>query len=367
MLPMGEGDWAKGSRWDFLKGVLPTLCSYGWTIGVEAKGARLGGWAEECCRQVREFGGRFTWHPPAGVAEGMGREKTILERLRIVAEDAIACHPLGLEAVTIHCAPAISKEPAEDAGWERYNSQLTAQEMLCHIIRQVDPLRQLNLMMNELLHIENVDCSQFSGRGYRMPTYLALQTGSWLDLWFLSATAGVKTTFDSEHFYGARCLLTRIPPFDSLFSAVGPCVGSPVDRAMVAIQALDGIAGYELDEGHPPRTKQDIDLSNYTQLIQPRLYHFGASTMPFDEEGRINTHLPFSSNDSNQMADLQFQLYRIMKTNALGAVIEVNGQLEPEKYSPWSPRPQDDEVAKMLSFLVVCDQIAKLKKAAEDA
>lgn len=75
-------------------------------------------------------------------------------------------------------------------------------------------------------------------------------------------------------------------------------------------------------------------------------------------DGTIGTHLPYNIYDETQMTDLDLLLdYFLTHDDCFAAVIEVTGQLDPDKYSPWSKRPENDELAKWDSFLMVVDRL----------
>src|SRR4030042_2547358 len=330
-LPYGEGDHKAGHRLNFMKSCIPVLDRLGWCIGIEGKGG-LGDWARDCFPVIKELGGRITFHPPAGIAKGLGNpEKPIPDKLMEQAELVPEFIKLGLEAYTIHLAPAQASDPPEDMGLERYNSPIGAEQMLEHIKRQVEPLKQLNEMMQGILHIENVDITNFRGGGYRVPTYLALQTGCWLDLLWLRDQTGVKTTIDTEHLFCANNVLRREEDFLKLSHSSGV-----VPEVM---HDLAEITGYWLQKDQVPAIAKDISWDRYIVLAKPNLFHFGGAYRAADDEERIMTHLPIDIRDTRQKKVLDYQLELVASGQGIGAVIEVCGKLQPDKYSEWSPRP----------------------------
>lgn len=355
-LPMGKADWEKGSRWDFLKSCQPILENLGWCIGVElkSKGNDTSLWMKDCIQAVRNLGGRTTWHWPNSVGKELVSDHFSTEVI-LMAKMAKHLKDYGLEAATIHCAPAVSVDPPEDAGLERYNSPIGATKMFKHIKAQVKPLRRLNELTGGILHIENVDITNFRGGGFRVPTYLQLQTGCWQDLLWLARKSGVKVTFDSEHFFCASNLLGRDKEHNNL-------PDSRPTSTKIQRQLAD-ITGYRLGKGYIPANLVHYSLNGFIDTVKPRLYHFGGALRSVDEEGRIATHAPFDSSSLRGWFQgiIRYQLRRIVATNAVGAVIEVTGQLDPEKYSEWSPRPLNDEVAKMQTYLTVIDEIERLQ------
>lgn len=368
MLPMGKDDWEKGARWNFLKSCAPILERLGWTIGVELKGALYdeapNNWLTNCMTVINQLGGRLTWHLPVKATKKL--HEGIASELEKMGKLALQLQQYGLEAVTIHCAPVISIDPPEDAGLERYNSPIPAEEMLAHIKAQVEPLKQLNELVGGILNIENVDIIQFRDKGHRIPTYLALQTGCHFDLLWLKNQAGVNTTFDSEHFFSTGNLLHRqgvehnmahLPELDpSMYYANNKKVNFD------ALHELADLAWYWLVKGYPPLGLGELGWGKFIKETEPRLFHLGGGTRAMDDLGRIETHLP-SFNRSKAKEALDFELCWIMEhPEVIGAVIEVTGQLDPEKYSEWSPRTYDDEVAKIQTYLVVIDEIEKLQK-----
>lgn len=373
MLPMGEQDWEDGSRYGFMCAVLPDLQDIGVTFGVELKGAEMtlepGNWVDRCCQAVTDEDGIVTWHPPAGTAKDLGDSVDPPENMvRQVEQAKILHNEFSFQALIWHLRPAVSVEPPADADWERYNSPIGAAEMLTHIKRQIVPLRELNEISGGIVSLENVDNCQFRGGGYRVPTYLALQTGSWLDAVWIKKQAGVMFTLDSEHFYGARNLLMRMEDLAALPRwepeevttrfGIGFGQGEPT-----AMAELASITGYFLMQGYPPITRLELNLAKFLNLNQPRILHLGASHRAVMEDGTIGTHLPFNIYNDEQMADLDLLLeYFLTHDDCFSAVIEVTGQLDSEKYSRWSPRPENDELAKWDSSRMVVDRIGIVRK-----
>lgn len=354
-LPMGKQDYEKGDRMRFMMSCLPILGRLGWTIGVEFKGSSIVGWGEECLKELQPVGGRAVWHLPNGATKNLHKGlddkliRTVTEAYRINQDT-----DLNVEAITIHCAPAVSVDPPEDAGLERYNSPISAEEMLAHIKAQVEPLQQLKMWSGGILCIENVDITNFRGGGYNTPTYLQLQTGCWQDLFWLKEQTGASITFDTEHFFCARDFLSRDK--SNLDPSAYYAKNKGVD--FEALHALANIAGYWLVKGKPPLSLGTLSLN---RMPNPRLFHLGGGIQAVDFRHRIDTHLPnFNYPDAN--VALNMALKQTMNDpEVVGCVVEVCGQLEPEKYSEWSPRPYDDEVAKMKTFLEVIDKIEEIQ------
>jgi len=354
-LPFGKDDLGS-DRLNFLRKYQSLLGELGWCVGIEAKGPTLEGWAEDCFREIKLMGGRFVWHLPNAAAKQL--HAGVSDELKRMADEASRFKSLGLEAVTIHCAPAASFDPPEDAGFERYNSPMSAEEMLAHITAQVGPLMELNRLTGGILNIETVDVTNFRGGGYRVPTYLQLQTGCREDLLWLKRQTGVGITFDSEHFLCAGNLLERKADFEEL-PVDEP---GPNDRIPPAVAELAKTAGYWLRKGSPPTSVASMSLADFVEHAKPRLFHFGAADRAIDEEGRIATHLPYDLSQPKQKQLLDWQIRYITRhRGVIGAVIEVTGQLKPEMYSPWSPRPDDDEEAKKKTYLTVIEEIEALQ------
>ncbi|MDO8676506.1 MAG: hypothetical protein Q7K16_02550, partial [Candidatus Azambacteria bacterium] len=305
----------------------------------------------------KDLGGRITFHPPAGIAKGLGNpDKPIPDKLLEQAKLVAKFIKFGLEAYTIHLAPAMANDPPEEMGLERYNSPIGAEEMFEHIKRQVEPLKQLNELMQGILHIENVDITNFRDGGYRVPTFLALQTGCWLDLKWLKDETGVKTTVDTEHYFCARNLLKTEEDLKLHFGWIVEPTKSQ--------EKLEEITGYWLKEGKWPMLARELTWQRYIKTINPELFHLGGAYRAVDDKERIMTHLPIDIKEFRQKDVLDYQLELIMAGQGIGAVIEVWGQLhELDKYSPMSPRPLDDEVARMMTYLTVVNEIEALQKA----
>ncbi len=369
MLPMGMNDWEERLRCRFMMSVRPLLAEVGMTFGIELKGGDMplepGNWVDECCHAVKEAGGVITWHPPAGAAKQLGDSADPPETMVNQAKQAKILHEeFGLKALIYHLRPAVSVEPAEDAGLERYNSPISAAEMLAHIQKQIEPLRRLNEISGGIISTENVDNCNFREGGHKVPTYLALQTGSWKDASWIKQEAGVMFTLDCEHFYGAQNLLMRREDLDVLLrwrpnnSQYGPLTPGYDVRVMLA-----ELAGYWLEKGLPPLEYSRMGLADFLRLTEPQILHLGASRRAVMKDGTIGTHLPFDIYNEEQMATLDMLLeYFLTHDDCFSAVIEVTGQLDPDKYSRWSPRPENDEVAKLGSYLTVLDRISIVRK-----
>ena len=356
MLPMGKADYEAGSRMAFLRSVRPILERLGWCIGVEAKGLSLKCWAKDCFEEIRLLGGRITYHPP-DIFSGRGDpQKSFSEILEEIAAQVSWYRRLGLELATIHLKPIVTEDPSADAGLERYNSPISAEEMIDHIRLHISFLRKLNVDMGGILSIENVSLTNFCQAGYRVPTHLTLRAGCWWDLIWLKEHAGVNITFDCEHFLSAGNLLARRRDLYGLERLI------PIEWTE-SEKELSGISGYRLVEGFPPKnTQRAINMPNFINISQPALYHLGGAVRDVDDQGRIESHLPIDILHSNQKRVLDLNLRSIMATDAIGVVVEVCGNLLPDKYSPWSPRPCNDEVAKMQTYLAVIDEIVKLQQ-----
>lgn len=358
MLPMGKRDYENGLRMAFLREVQTTLANLGWCVGIESRG--LGDWTDDCFDEIRSLGGRITHHL-CDVFSGRGEVgKEPEEQLREEAEQVRRLRPKGMELASMHLKPVVAQDPPADAGLERYNSPVGAAEMLEHIKSHISFLRDLNEAMDGILSIENVPLTNFSDTGHRLPTYLALRAGCWKDVAWLRNEAAVKTTFDGEHWCSAQNLLRRTG--EKNLCSLSRWLPPSSHELTKETGELHSIAGYWLEKDQPPIAYQRIGFLEYIEMIQPRLFHLGAATRDVDDEGRINGHLPFDANNRFHRIVLDALLGIIRETQAIGAVVEVCGQLEPDKYDPWSPREEDDEEAKQSSFLAVVRAIEMYQK-----
>lgn len=289
MLPMGRGDYEKGLRLAFMQSLLPILKLFGFTFGIEIKvGNDLAEWAKYCVQDIVGLGGRVTMHWPNGIGKDLVH-KELTDALKNLADISSSLISHGLEAVTIHCAAAVSEDPKPDAGLERYNSPIGAEEMMAHIMSQVESLRKLNVMLNGIVHIENLDPTQFAGGGKMLPTFLELKTGTWKDLGSIARLTGVNTTVDAEHFFGAMKFFSR----DGLmykdlkkYDVTSNCQGFEAD------DELAGFAGYHIVKGYPPYYASKLSFASFVDWVKPRLFHLGGSVRAVDSEGRIDTHKP---------------------------------------------------------------------------
>jgi hypothetical protein len=269
---------------------------------------------------------------------------------------------VDLRAVTIHCAPAMSIDPPANAGMERYDSPIDGEEMLAHIIQQVEPLRELNELTGGILQIETVDITNFRDGGFKLPTYLQLQTGAWMDLIWLKKQAGVSVTFDSEHHFCAGNVIMRQRDMAVLpFSCLG--VPSPEEDELALL------CGYWLRRGCVPDPLMITDIKSFILRAQPRLFHFGAAVQA-EIDGEIGTHLPYDRQNQEQIDLLDQQLvYMMADNNCLGGVTEVVGRNQyiddptnhgHNRYSQWSPRESDDELAKEQTLGIIIERLEAL-------
>lgn len=355
MLPMGKKDSEDGSRMAFLRSMKGKLDEVGWCIGVQAAGPDLRDWAYDCFQEIRDLGGRITYHLP-DVFGGRGdKSQPPEEQLMSLVEQVQWYHDQGLlELATLHLKQVITQDPPADAGLERYNSPIDAQEMLEHIKWHVSFLRKLNEAMGGILSIENVPLTNFRQAGHRLPTYLTLRAGSWYDLIWLSRQAGVKITFDIEHFLAAGNLLARGGDLSAL----------PRGETVFGQEDVAAITGYYLIQGKPPTIARWMHSWQFVQDARPALYHLGGSrrdTVIIGGKPMIDTHKPIDPQDD--LHELDLMLRAIVDTGAIGAVVEVCGNLRPDLYDPCSPRVEDDDIAKMMSYLAVADRLRVLKGA----
>lgn len=359
MLPMGREDYEAGDRMNFLRSVRKEVESLGWCIGIQTAGPSLKSWGYDCFREIQSMGGRIVCHAPDVFGGRGNKEQPPEEQLKEFAEQVRWYKEKGfLELVTIHLKPIVTEDPPRDAGLDRYNSSIDAAEMLKHLEWHVQFLEKLNRATGGILSIENVSLTNFCEAGHRLPTYLSLRAGGWWDLIWLACLTGVNITFDSEHFIASGNLLERRRDLRELGRWSLPWTREERDLA--------SITGYRLARGFPPRNiRHLIGMFRFVSVSHPKLYHLGGAIqdmVTIDDEQFIDTHRPIDNRDEYQRHNLDLILKKIVETGAIGAVIEVCGNLQPDKYDPWSPRPESDEVAKMQSYLTVIDEIDKLQK-----
>lgn len=371
MLPMGKRDWGKGARWAFLQSMLPILEALGWTIGVELKLTRdpesntecVEDWVIECCEAVKAVGGTVTWHPAWQLTENMGREGFAVQAENIAAIARKLSEYLSL--VTIHGGMYTSSkdEPKTGERNARYASPIGPVEMLDWLDLQLDWLTSLQAMLGDVpLSLENVDIALFSpaanygGDGRK---YLAMQTGCWGDLAWLTSRAGIAATVDSEHFFEARSTLMRLGDLEDLPQPT-------MFRDERAVARLVKMTGYTLEEGYAPVAEVCFNYGDYLGFVRPAYLHIGGATSSFDAEGRVNTHLPITNLDDFR-DEAVITLYETLSymLNAgeycLGACVEVGGSGTPGPGNyTWSPRPADDDEAKMATYKIVVEAIKRL-------
>ena len=369
MLPLGEADFRKGVRVDFLRAVAPMLKEIGCQVGVELKGNEINpdGWIKDLMTELPEA--RICWHPGAGIAKTLGKPDEpippVLEKA--CAQAATLKQRYGLSVFTIHLPPAQAIEPPADAGLERYNSPIEAEEMLGHINRQIDPLCRLVELSDQTLAVETVDTCNFVDAGHKLPTYLALQTGAGQELKYLQEEVEKRSgchlmiTVDPEHVICSQNVFRRrrdmrhLPKWE-------PYSPTPAQRELAKI------TGYWLKKGYPPYSADlkfdsiEEDILQRLEYFKPELLHLGAAIEAETDRHEIGTHLPYNLWDNQQMARLDGLLQWSLQNrgHGYGWVIEVAGRRVSERYSRWSPRPDDDEVAKLMSYLVVIDRLKSL-------
>jgi hypothetical protein len=354
-LPLGEGDFNKQSRVAYLLDLARKTDNARMLVELKGDSIEPDGWVREFHKVFAEVGGQMVWHPGPKLTKKMATlSGDLTPELFYMGQQADELRGrYGLLAVTIHLMPAVFQEPSKDAGFERYNSPISAETMLDHITSQVTPIRQLNEIMGGILNIETVDITNFVDGGCRLPTYLALQTGAWMDLPWLAREAGVRITADSEHTLCAGNLLMRRRDM----AAIPRWLVSEVDKELLK---LANVAGYFLKVGEPPQTYVDASsLETHFAILGPHLYHFGGGVQA-NLRGTLGTHLPFDEDNAEQMRILDMQLEMIKEGQGIGGVVEVVGQLDPARYDPWSPRIVDDEEAKRHTLEVVLRRWAKI-------
>jgi len=356
--PLGEGDFKKQSRVAYLFELARETRNARMLVELKGDSVEPDGWIREFHKIFAGVGGQMVWHPGPKLTKKMvGDDGKLTPELVRMAEQANALREqYGLLAVTIHLMPAVQHEPSKEAGLERYNSPISAKAMLDHITSQVIPIRQLNEIMGGILNIETVDITNFSSAGCRLPTYLALQTGAWMDLPWLARETGVRITADSEHILCAGNLLLRRRDLIELTH----WVVSQNPQNDKEQWALADVAGYFLKVGEAPQSYVDAtNLEAHFAILNPHLYHFGGAVQA-NLNGTLGTHLPYDEDNAEQMAILDMQLEMIKEGQGIGGVVEVVGQLDPAKYDPWSPRIADDEEAKRHTLEVVLRRWAKI-------
>lgn len=370
MMPLGEGDFKKGIRVNFLRTVQPMLEEIGCGVGVELKGNEIDpdGWVKDFVAELPEA--QICWHPSAGIAKTLGNpEQPIPPALeKACCQAGELKNRYGLTVFTIHLAPAMAVEPSVDAGMERYNSPIGAEKMLIHIERQIDPLCRLAELSGETLAIETVDTCNFVDSGYKLPTYLALQTGAGKELKYIAYEVRRRSghhlmiTVDPEHVICSQNVFQHRRDQRDLTSC------DPYEPTPAQLKLAE-IAGYWLVEKCAPTSAElkfgsaEEDVRQALENFNPELLHLGAAIEAETEIHEIGTHLPYNPWDNKQMELLDYLLEwsHGKKDLCYGWVIEVAGRRVSERYSRWSPRPDNDEVAKMSSFLVVLDHLRSHK------
>lgn len=388
--PLGERDFMKyvssedPRRVKFLLEQAPRLADLGVVPMWELKGDDLsGGWVRRAYELIEPFGGKFTWHPSQKLTRAFTDPEASKEITRRIAEQVEQLRKWGivLVAVTIHLSPLVTEDPPEDAGDERYYSKFSSIQMMQHLEQQTEVVKELNKRVGGILHVENVDSNQFRDGGCRLPTYLALQSCSWNDLWWMKDRTDCQVTFDVEHGLGAKRFLCREGVFADLpVGVLGPSTSE--ERWMISN------AGYVVRKGEVPVASETVwmlrsalyeptlsktDISDYEYLKSvlaqaPSLIHLGGGDQPFEYNVRgeivIGTHKPNRLDNLSQVIRLEMLVrYGLNRPGFVGWIDEVTGQLDPDKYSPWSSdRPADDDEAKMLSLTSAIEMIKVVKK-----
>jgi hypothetical protein len=367
--PMGEDDWLSETRWALILDLYNLIKEKGWTIGIELKGNSIkpDGWAKEVAEELNILGGMICWHPSIAVSKDIGKKEQPGPGLfRSCIYQANALRRLGLRLFSTHLATWTEKEPDENSGLERYESQVDARQMLILIESQINPLCWAMLNSGGIIAIENVDMVQFLGGGYRLPTYLEARVGAGNELVYLqkivNGRCGLKPkiTYDVEHDLCSRNVLERREDMAGI-PFWKPSHPSPDQKQLATI------AGYWLDKGKLPLAKNFYgDDYNIVQRslrrLKPALLHLGAANRAVTAYNKINTHLPYNpfNLDEREILDLLLR-YAFENKNCLGVVNEVTGSgFKLGEYSPWSPRPIDNELALHVSAVTIVDRIIQL-------
>ena len=369
MLPLGEGDFKRGLRLNLLRDFAPMLHEIGCTVGVEYKGDDLplesGNWVDKSTDILMSLDGVIVWHPPNKFAWKLGDPSEPVSPLheKAAQQATVLRREKGLKLMTIHLAPA---QYVERTGEDRYESLIEAEDMLSHIEHQIDPLCRLAELSDGTLSMETVDIINFADQGFKLPTYLMLQTGAGRELKYIQKEVKrrsgfhVNITVDPEHVICSSNVLQRRRDMR----------GMPYSRPENPTEAqikLAEITGYWLEKGKVPFNAEvhenlEGNVRNALELFNPELLHLGAAEQAETDIHEIDTHLPYNPWDNWQMEllDELLQWSKDRQDNCCGWVIEVAGRRVSERYSPWSARPEDDEVAKLMSYLVVIDRLKSL-------
>ncbi len=354
-LPVSDRGWPDvyHQRINFIELMLPKLQDLGWTYGVDFKSLSLpiDGWEARCAERVVEKGGRLVWHPANfKLAYGIGKGK-LTDVLRQVGEDAFHfCEKYPLEALVIHPDALQYGEPEAEVGIERYNSKVTAAQVLRAIRNHIQPLKELNEICGGILHIENVHNCLFSGRNENgLPLYEAMQLG-YLELPWVAEQAGIQTVMDSVHFFGAYNFYQRQRDFKELYH-------THKWHWTRAQNELSKLAGYLVKKGYPVIGTRDISFEEFLPKLKSNLFHIGGPQQ-LSQDGTVVCHHETDTNDLVQKQILLLELDYIMKHHCLGAVVEVEGMVGMFKFSE---RSMDDSIAKMRECLTIIDAIEKLQ------
>ncbi len=356
-LPLGSRDWIGQDtpRHLFLRSVETKLKDLGLRPGWGFRGNQLpiDGWAGDCAEDAVSRGWSLNWHPGYDAAFGIALKGELTPKLIEIGEIARRFkETFDLEALVIH-PDALQLGGPEDpkADLERYNSKLTAAQVLRGIKNHVPALRELNEICGGILLIENVHTCLFNEKtADELPTYYAAQLGH-LDLAWMAEQAGIGTVLDSEHFFGTFNFIYRLQDFWD--------PAEPPQKKLTPVQAeLANIAGYYVYENDAPWGTLPMNFfPQYLELLKPRLFHLGGSLRLVDEHGRVNTHIETNTLDPSQRLVLLLQLDYMRKHGGLGAEVEVDSR------PGWSePRSADGNVAKLREYLTIMDAYEKLQK-----
>ncbi len=377
--PLGKGDYERGERWVLMKALYPRLAKYDWTLGIDFKGNSLEPekWVLDIADEIRNWGGFLGWHPSKVVSESLGDPKEPLPPSLLKC--ARQAKSLGLKLLTIHSAAKTENEPGPEAGLGRYSSTTTPEEDLARIEAMIDPLCQAAEASGGVLSLEPTDMAQFRDGGYHLPTFKEQIWAGMLEMLLylrskVEERSGIRMpmTFDDEHVLGLWNFKARRRDLASL-----PW-WQPAKPRPAQVELAD-ITGCWFEKGMPPvllerppdyATDLEWDMAIINDGLkksQPVLIHTGASVQatrynPQTAQDEIDTHLPYNAFDTDQMTLLDLKLqYAVSHPDCYGIENEVVGSgFLLGRYSPWSPRPFDNEMAMFLSAVVEVDRIAAI-------
>jgi len=338
MTTIGEENLA---RIEMLTEFKKILKRYGYTVGAEFKGFRLGDWAKDSADIiVNRLGGRITYHPPEPVSFGLAETGKLTEALEAIAEDVpIFVSKYPLELVTIHGDVCQKPEEFGNVLIDCYKSQIEPGELFARILRQIPPLRIFNDRVGGILSLENTPILMHWGKLTPGVVFsIGHYTGCWLDLAYLAKEIACAITLDIAHYRESSLFLARKAEFGRLPKWSAENLSADEKR-------IHQLTGYYMRKNQPPFISRNIGFGRYCQITRPRHFHIEGGLHCLDKHQKIAGHILIDYSNSEMRRTMPQVFSWLLGNQCIGIVHEAMGW-QPD----WSRRTSDDEWVKHQSL-----------------